>query len=638
MLINLFKKQKSTLITLLAYFSLFLVLVLSSFNLSTHSFYNSSFQDNQDYFRVKIKDLEGLNQENKKVAKVIVLEGPKEGRILDAYFDKNQIFKQNQIVIAETNSNNQIILKQIYNLDFLYLIFILSVILFILVTFFKGLFVSLVWVGIFFSTYYFFDYIGFNNFDYRIYIWFFLITFFIKIAHFGINLKLITPSLTWLILSFLLIISNNFILNFLAISSLGLDSKTFLILNLLFSFSGFFVYLNLVNILSIYLPQNQGNNLFTSFKDTLKPIKNKNLETISLYFSIFLVINLPLFDIKNQNLDLWIVFSSPQLYTTLVAIIVLVWNIFLISFVGWILFYFIFNLKFLFTTNLQKIPKNKQESENLFKLKPKLENYPASPSIQSSHFESNQQDNHLDDFLEQIKAMQNNEDKNEDFNYQVTDQKELDDTNLSNKKIKPIQFETEKSLETDISNLNRFDIFETKKESNDEDVKEGFDNQTDNKKEDDIQTQSETKNDLELKFRKEFKTEENLHKTEPIPEQILLKRFRIKEEPDIDPNDFIKPNISKKNLKQEEKKFSEPLQKTHSSYTNSTKSIYTKLLLENKDKEESQEIKMTKPTIKTQKTIKIKNLQQIQASKEEPKPEIPKKIAKTSSKVKKVML
>lgn len=466
---NYFKLNTKTLTGLLSLVILFFVIIFSLNSLSIYSISQHPFNPEAEYFRVRIRSIQGLNQDGQKVARVLILEGLDEGRLTDAFFQESKKFETGQVVIASLNSDQQIILKQVYKLDFLYTILILSLIFFLLITFVRGIFVSLAWLGIFFITYIFYNYFNFTESSWKIWLWLFLSGSILQIAHLKLNLKIFANFFTWLIVSAVIFFSNYLALDFLNISKLNLTATNLVAFNLTVSFVGFYFYLNLSQILTDFFNNNQLKPLIQTFQQTFKPIRDKNLEIISLVVTVLLVLNLSFLNPDQQNFPNWLIFSSTQLYLSLSAMILLVLNLFIVNFLGWLIFYFSNNFNSLFK---QKKAGKTEAAENLFTPKPRIENLDLKPDDQLNPLDIQQKLENKNNFklnlhsLENLEKERDSKNKKQSFNYKKNQkdnnhwlenlqtleelEKEVEESNQPKSQKKP-SFKTQKLEDEDSS-------------------------------------------------------------------------------------------------------------------------------------------------------------------------------------------
>ena len=122
-MLQIFNKDKfyQSIIGFLLVFILLIVSFLALKNVNTLAIYSPVLGSNREYFRVKIKEIQGVNSQNQTVARAIAIEGESENMILDTFFSSDKNFQEEQIVIARINTDNRIELIKDYNLDILYI-------------------------------------------------------------------------------------------------------------------------------------------------------------------------------------------------------------------------------------------------------------------------------------------------------------------------------------------------------------------------------------------------------------------------------------------------------------------------------------------------------------------------------------
>lgn len=489
---SFFKEQKRFLTGLLSSVSLFLLLFSSLNFISTQAFYQADLDAQQDYFRVRIREIKGTNQEGQEVARVLVLEGSQEGRVLDAVFDNSQNFEADQVVIAQLNQENQIILEKSYNLDFLYISLFFSAILFLFFTFIKGIFVSLSWTAIILISYYFYSFFGFTEFNWQSWLWLFISGLLLQLSHLKLNLKLLASFFVWVIVSVLITGLNYLTVDFLNLTELNLDSSILAIFPLVLSFVSFYFYLNLSQIVT--KSEKSDISLVQTFKHDFKPIRNQNIQIVSLFSGLLLILNLPLLNPENSQISPWLFFSLPQLYLSLAAVIMLILNLFIINFLAWLLLYFSCNFKQVFRSN--KKTEEVKPSENLFKPKPKLES--------------------LED-LENLESQEKEVEIEPDFDFESKPQPEVDNfqarlkTDLKDTKEK-LKNSAKKSKEQDpywLSNLQTLQELEAEQQELEKNIEK---------------TESKKPEELNQPLNQQKKSERKIQRT---PEEELLERFKI---------------------------------------------------------------------------------------------------------------
>ena len=134
-MLQIFNKDKfyQSIIGFLLVFILLIVSFLALKNVNTLAIYSPVLGSNREYFRVKIKEIQGVNSEN---------------MILDTFFSSDKNFQEEQIVIARINTDNRIELIKDYNLDILYIIILTVLVFLILIAFIDGALFILGYVGI----------------------------------------------------------------------------------------------------------------------------------------------------------------------------------------------------------------------------------------------------------------------------------------------------------------------------------------------------------------------------------------------------------------------------------------------------------------------------------------------------------
>jgi hypothetical protein len=394
-MLQIFNKDKfyQSIIGFLLVFILLIVSFLALKNVNTLAIYSPVLGSNREYFRVKIKEIQGVNSQNQTVARAIAIEGESENMILDTFFSSDKNFQEEQIVIARINTDNRIELIKDYNLDILYIIILTVLVFLILIAFIDGALFILGYVGILGLIWNFLDFFQLQNLSPETWLLFLIFGIILNIVHLKFNLKLLIASnLAWFLNSIFIFYLNYFILRFFNLESFNFGiyfSPLFLLIS---CFYGFFIHLNLVEKVYLSLEsrkylktedeedeedvkienQIKQENLTITFKESFKNYKKENLKLLSFSFLVLILINLPFFDSQNhQQTPIWLFLSEPILFNSLSLFASLTFNTIIISLLSFFPIYLI--IKPILNTNQTADKKEKETPENLFIPKEKLD-------------------------------------------------------------------------------------------------------------------------------------------------------------------------------------------------------------------------------------------------------------------------